>query len=198
MVNSQFASDAEITKLINVAYARLHNIFVGKYEDYTVTNATIPLVAGTNTYTLPTDFFKERQFNYVSGGTTTPMRRFAFGQYGPMRSVGAGGGDLQFRILNGNTLYVAPTPSTGSIEIWYVPQCTPLVLDTDTLATFIPYGAEEYIIYDVAINLALKEESDISALVAMKRDFERELEAMMMNRNISYPDKVADVEPASA
>lgn len=212
MVNSQFVTTAEVTQLINTAGARLHDILVTAYEDYYVTKATgFALVAGKEAYDLVadcaiTDFQKTLQVFLTTGTGTTlsryPLRRFNTRQLGrlnnPQLTATTVAPPLLFYRMVGNKLYLEPIPAGGVsgwlCEIWYVPQFVQLVADADTLDYSIAFGWDEYIVNDAAINIRLKEESDVSGLMARQQEFERRLEAVTQARDIGEPSRVVDVE----
>ena len=55
---SQFVTDSEINGLMEEAYAVMYNKLVNTNENYFISKSTVALVAGTQDYDLPTDFFK--------------------------------------------------------------------------------------------------------------------------------------------
>lgn len=54
-------------------------------------------------------------------------------------------------------------------------------------------GFEEYIIIDAAIKCLIKEESDVSVLLAQKQQIMQRIEAMASNRDAGEPERVTDV-----
>ena len=62
MENSQFITDDEWRRMLNRSYAELYDLIVtsANSEDYFLNSSTITLVSGTQSYSLPTDFYKSR------------------------------------------------------------------------------------------------------------------------------------------
>ena len=58
--NSQFVTDEELRQYINRGYSGLYDLLVtnANSEDYFLNSSTVTLVSGTQTYDLPTDFYK--------------------------------------------------------------------------------------------------------------------------------------------
>lgn len=214
MVNSQFVTTAEVTGLVNVALARLHDLLVTAYEDYYVTVATpFGLTVNKEAYDLVADCgivdFEKIICVFLTTGSGATLSRFKLRKF---RTNELGRlNNPQLIVLNlapallwyrcmGNKLYLEPMASGGvsgwNCEVWYVPQAPTLVADSDTTDAGIVNGWDEFIVNEVAINLRLKEESDISGLMARQQVFEQKLEAVAQARDTSDPERVVDTEAA--
>lgn len=212
MVNSQFVTTAEVNQLVNTAGARLRDILITAYEDYYVTKATpFSLVAGKEAYDLVTDCgiadFEKLQQVFLINGSGASLARFTLRKFN-LRQLGVLNNPqltaltiappLLFYRLVGNTLYLEPLPTGGlsgwQCEIWYVPQYTQLVNDTDTLDLGVVFGWDEYIANNAAMQIRIKEESDISQMLTMQQEFEHKLEGVLQARDISEAARVVDVE----
>jgi hypothetical protein len=217
MVNSGLVTTAEVNQLINVAGARLHDLLVCAYEDYYQTTTTFSLTAGKEYYDLISDlslvdgsgnptFYKmlEIFLTFGSGATLSryKLRKFNTNEIGllnnPQLTPAYTIMPIVYWRLEGQRLYLEPiptsTPAGFNCELWYAPQYVQLINDGDLIDYGVVFGWDEFIVNDVAINLRLKEESDISGLLARQQDFERKLEAAAQGRDISEPGRVQDVE----
>lgn len=199
MENSQFVTDTELTSYINASYAELYDLMVQKYgDDYFVASPYTFTTDGTNyLYALPDDFYKLLGVDLALSSTTdsyVTIQRFEFGDRNryavPNFQSFYGVTNLRYRI-QANKLWFTPTPSANqTIRVWYVPKITYLVTGSDTMDGVS--GWEEYIIIDAAMKALIKEESDISALMAEKQMIIARIESAAENRDAGKAPKVVD------
>ena len=121
MENSQFITDDEWRRMINRGYAELYDLIVtsANSEDYFLSSGTISLVSGTDTYDLPTDFYKSRGVDLNTGGAKIPLRRYNFSErnIGGLYSVAS---DMRYHIQS-NSIVFNPEPSApDTITIYYI------------------------------------------------------------------------------
>jgi hypothetical protein len=89
--------------------------------------------------------------------------------------------------LQGGSIRFVPVPSTTqTLKLWYVPAQTPMTDTADTLDGV--NGWEEYVVIDAAMKALIKEESDVSALMAQKEAIKRRIESMSQNRDAGMPE----------
>tara|TARA_R100001530_G_scaffold7148_3_gene7983 strand:+ start:1823 stop:2521 length:699 start_codon:yes stop_codon:yes gene_type:complete len=176
MTDSNFPNADRVDDYINSAASEMYDILVNAYEDYFLTTNTITLVSGTEDYALPSDFYKAKRVYYVSGG-----RRFAIDRFNLDDLSGAKTGPL----------------STGSAELWYVPEMT--FMDTagptDTVGEIIPpmvNGWADFLAISAAIKLLIREESDPSALMREKEVLKQRMISMAEPRDAGLPDTIQD------
>lgn len=204
MVNSQFVTDAECNGLLNTAGARLHDLLITADPERYMTTAPIALVAGTEAYTLPSDFHTMLQLFATTGSGTTlqrvPLRKFNVRDMGsrvnPYLSATTVESPVVSYRMEGNKIYIWPMPtgvSGWALELWYAPQYVDLVADGDTVDYGVVSGWDEYVINDAAINTRLKEESDISGLMARLQEFEARVVTTSKYRDSAEPSRVVDV-----
>lgn len=181
IVNSQFVSDDELTSYINQSYFELYDLIVSRYGDnYYVQTPYQFTTNGTDAqFPLPTDFYKLLGVDLSltnQSNTFVTLKPFEFAE----RNNGAW--------ISSNQI-----PTAGQlIQLWYVPQWTPLVLTTDTAVNVA--GWLEYIIIDAAIKCMQKEESDVTVLGLQKGAIIARIEAMAANRDAGMPARVSDVQ----
>jgi hypothetical protein len=214
---SNFATTAELTYLANAAHARLYDMLVTTYEDFYQSTITWSLVANKEYYDLVADlnmvdgsgnptFYKVLEIFLTNGSAGSGLSRFKVRRFNTNELSMLNNTVLTptFTVLptlywrlEGTRLYLEPIPgSVGSynMEMWYVPQCSKLVNLSDTIDYNTVYGWEEFIVNEMAINLKIKEDGDVTALMARQADFERRVKAAASNRDTSEALRVVDVE----
>lgn len=72
-------SGGEVSQLVDLGLAKMHNLLASLYEDYFTARTTVNIVTSQTTYTLPNDLFKLRQVFYKSPTVS-------FGRY-PLRWI---------------------------------------------------------------------------------------------------------------
>jgi hypothetical protein len=201
MVNSTFVSDSEFNNYLDQSYAELYDILVSRFEDYyTKAPLQFTIPSGSNTFTLPSDFYKMRGLDLSSSGNVgiddwITVRPFNFQERNRRNTIVrrnlVGQLNISYRMI-GNTIYVLPEDQANALyRLWYVPTRTKLVLDTDTMDSVD--GWHMYIVVDAAIKALNKEESDVSVLMAQKQALLVRIQAMASNRDAGEPERIADV-----
>jgi hypothetical protein len=154
MRNSQFidqsgAAGTELIRYVNLAKRDLYNQLVQVNEHYFTTTATINVVGGTDTYSLPADFYKldgvDLQVDALSGRFLT-LRPFMFNERNKFRSglafSNAPYGQVFKYLLVGNSIRFLPIPSQAStVQVWYTPTPTVVTSFADTIETVV--GGDE-------------------------------------------------------
>lgn len=196
MVDSEFIDDTELLTYINASYTELYDILVSKFEDYYVAEPTqFTISSGSNTYTLPSDFYKLRGVDYlISNSDWVALKKFNFNERNMASSLRARYRrvpNMSYRIV-GNKLYIEPSDiAPGTYRIWYTPATTMLSSDSDTVDGV--NGWEEYIVVDVAIKMLAKEESSTTHLERERARLLERIETMAANRDYDQPESVSDV-----
>ena len=187
IVSSSFVTTAELDRYINQVGSELHEKLVVRYEDYftSPTPTTFSLSGSTNTYALPSDFFKLRGVDYSDGGTWVSVHRYQHEErdrFVRPTYYTYGGEERRFTVM-GNSIVVAPeSNAAGDYRFWYVPKWTNLSASSEPLPTAMEQWAE-YIQVGAAIKCMLKEESDASALIMRKRELDARIDANAQNRD---------------
>jgi hypothetical protein len=191
MTGSSFVTDPQWKTYINKSKDVLYDHLIGAYgEDYYTTSYDLTLVAGTESYSLPSDFYKLVSVELNIGGSEyIPLNRFS------LRNRGRGFYNRYYNVykyrLLGDNIHFTPNPSTGTtVKLWYIPLATNLSLTTDELKGF--NGWEEFIIIDAAIKAMRKEETDSSDLERDRAVLVNRLNAKKRNRDAANPMKVKD------
>lgn len=200
MVNSGFISDSELNSYINASYAELYDLLVSKHgEDYFIEQYSFTTTINTETYALPSNFYKlvgvdlqlDTSNNWVS------LKRFEFAernipQIWDIKFVDF----IRYRVF-GNNIRFSPVPqSNQNLRIWYVPLPDKLVNNNDSFSGV--NGFEEYIVIDTAIKMLTKEESDVTSLMMEKMAMKQRIEVMAEARDEGQPSRVQDMNSLSS
>jgi len=169
-----FITDSELTEYINQSIARLYNLIVNQAQENYVTSSTISLTPGTVDYNVPSDFYRLRGVDILSGTKYIPIARNSFEK----RDNSASAINIDASVsttynLVGLTLKVFDIPSATTLRLWYIPAPTRLSADADTFDGIS--GFEEYVIVDAAIKCKTKQEDDVSVLMAERSILQMEI-----------------------
>jgi len=193
MVDSDFISDTELLTYINESYAELYDILVATYEDYYTEETSLSLSDGSGTISLPADFYKLRGLDKDVGGQWTAVYKFNFNDRNA-RPTGARNPQLRetyYRIVRQDLKLAPEATADGSYRLWYIPEFTALVAESDTVD--VPAGFDEYIVIDAAIKCLVKEESSTAALDNAKAAMMKRIENMAANRDADQAESISDV-----
>lgn len=193
-VNRNFITSSVWLKWANDAYRELYDLLLSAYgEDYYVTSTALNVTNGTSV-ALPSDFYKLRGLDDSSG---IPLRPYNFNERNS-RSLGTrryNGSLVRYR-LQGNSLYFTPSSNAnGSYTLWYVPLPASFSQESDNTIDGIN-GFELFIVHDLCINAAIKEETDPTPFQMKKQEIKDRIEAMAKNRDLSNPGRIIDVSAA--
>jgi hypothetical protein len=185
--HSTFVTDTEINSYINSAYAELYDMLVKSTEDYYIVSAPIVFNGAVDKVALPSDFYKLNGVDYSINGIVQPMEKFVFqdrNKYVYNTNV------VRYRIVK-DSIVLKPLPAAQTITIWYTPSITPLTSDGDTVDGV--NGWEDWIVLSAAIVCLIKEESDVSMLLAEQAGLSKRIKEMSINRDQGKPERVTDV-----
>ena len=152
--NSQFVTDTEITRYLNNSWGELYNLIIENFnDDYYTTSNTFSLTSGTDTYDLPSDFYKSRGVDLVVTSTeSVPLRRYNWAQW-TRNSVTVYARDYRYRIQKGSIVFTPSPSSNDSIKLWYIPSPKRLLSKTTTAitrgsTTMWTTGSHEFVVGD--------------------------------------------------
>jgi hypothetical protein len=186
MKYTTYCTDTEINGYINSAIQELYDKLVEATDDYYVTSATITTDGINDTFDLPTDFYKLNGVDYSLNGILQPMEKFVFED----RHKYIYNTNLVRYRLRSNKIMFKPTPSAQTMTIWYTPVFAKLVNDTDEFDGI--NGWEDFVVCDATMKCLMKEESDVTMLLAEKKGIEDRIDAMKKARDQGRPDRVTD------
>jgi hypothetical protein len=192
-----FVKRADASQWANDALMKMHYLFCNSGQEYFKSFQDYTLIGGTDQYDLPTDIHKPLGADEI----TSSGYRWRLGRYGWQerdKYQGAVGessvawSQYEYLVI-GQKLELIPKPSTGTIRLYYIPQYTKLVNDTDPVSQFIFEGWEQYAVLHVAINARDKQEVDYSQLAAERDQLWQMFVDFLAPRDAGEPKHVVDV-----
>jgi len=198
MTGSGFPVSARCNDYLNAELAALWDHLCNSTEDFATTKTTFSLVADQEAYSVPFRMHKIRKVYYKdSAGNRYKLKRFS------MEDLDTPGVDavemgthnryLRYKLI-ADQIYFEPAPvQTGTIEVWYVPQYTPLTSDTDTVHSAFSWGWEDYAVEGAAARLLEREESDSMPVRAEQQRVLQRILQSLEDRDIGEPHKIIDV-----
>jgi len=181
-----------VTTLINGAIGELYDLLVASGgHEYYVKDATIPIVAATSVYDLPSDFYQEQtihlpwasdDWEYVAPFEQAErMRLMNFQTWGRRTPKGyriRGAQSLASGATTTSQVEFLPVPTTAiGATLRYVPAFTPLSNVTTDFFTTVN-GWQKIIAFKAAIEMrviAKLDASDLMALFQLERDRVQEM-----------------------
>lgn len=194
MENSEFASDAEVNRYVNSAIRDLYDKLVqARGEQYYRVTENLTTTADQSTVALSglsSDFYKLLGIDLQLSGRWLEMRAMDFHHRNNFQ-LSTTGRPIAY-LIKGADLEFFPTPgAVYTIRVHYLPLPTTLSLDADTFDGI--NGWEDWVVKTVGMWLLLKEESDISGLMAERARIEERIEAMAQSRDHGEPRRPRDV-----
>lgn len=203
-VDDPHVTDAEITRMINASIAKLRNLLLLAFgSDFFGKSNVFTAVSGQQSYDLTNasivasqDFFMLRGLDYLVSGTGSLVTdqwanvdKFNFGERNDLWNYSKS--TVRYR-LNGNNLELVPAPtnSTDKFRLHYIPYAPSLSVPTDTFDGF--NGWEDWCIYDVAIQILNKQESDTQAVMVERQLIEKMIVELSQFRDLA-PNRVRDI-----
>ena len=191
-----------ILRWLNEGGQELHNLFVASYEEYMRERVTITFDGRTPPeYPLPDDFLKSLGMDYVV--STTDRRRMEkfqnaernTRQNGVLTAPPSLYGVPQYRII-GNVVEIIPNPSSGTAELFYVPEFKPL-RDGEAVKDRWPYvreGQETYAVIHAQYKAAQREEADVRPFLAEKQAKQLEIMTALKPRDAAESWRITDTQ----
>lgn len=190
--------DGEVSQLVDLSLAKVHNLLVGLYEDYYTKKHSIALATGQDTYSLPVDFFKVRQLFYVdvpNNGYRWPIQRMDLQDHLGRPLSGSYPNVVYGYILINQNLLIEPRPSgtqTNQLLLYYVPTYTPPDNDATPIEHQIAFGWDEWVVNDVCIQIRLKAMMPYDDIMAERNKIEANIKHQAKQRAVGDPPRVKD------
>lgn len=171
MDDSNRPDRGQVLNDINDALAELHELLV--YEEYFLETSSISLVAGTEEYDLPNDFYKTLMVYKITTDRRYPVEKVTLSELSGFRTTGP--------------------LSSGTVELWYAPQLKKLARETSRVSVAFPNGWESFAAIHAAIPLLIQEESDTSAMDKERAHILQRIMSNVEPRDHAMPDMMEDV-----
>lgn len=195
--SATFVTDAELNNLVNGSLAELHDELITSFQDYfTVVGPNVTVGTSPNTIALPADFLKLRRLQRELGaGVWDKVHQFNTEDWERLNTTTAftasGRPTRWYRIFE-TTLFLLPeADASGTYRLVYAKRFPRLTIDTDAFDDL--QGWYEFAVWDAAIKCLVKEESDVSAHVAMREAVRARIRVAAAARNAGAAERVADV-----
>ena len=207
MENTSFVTDDEILYLLNRAHTELYDAVVQTYEEYFLESVSVPIVSGTDTYSLPDNFYKVLGVDLsIDAERAISLKRFVFTErnkykttiYAPHIPA-----SIYLYAVQGMNLKLIPSPKENrNATLWFVPLPKKLVIsnpgtnETDYVDIRLAMY-DDYLVLDSAINIMLKEESNPAAYISERDGYMDSVIKSAANRDTNEPGRVTDVYSAN-
>ena len=182
----------EVNEYINQSYAELYDLLVDSEQDWFLSSASVSIVAGTESYALPSDFYRIRGVDITVAGVPVDVTRWKFEERRLYSTTYLGQWGIDSRIayhLTATNIQFKPTPDTAvTATLWYYPAPPRMVGDMDDMDGVA--GWEEYIVLGAAIKMLTKDGRDCGLLIA-ERDRQEARIISQASRSDDVPHRVA-------
>ena len=186
--DTDFIDDTELNRMVNASLAIWHGKVAKAVPERFEAEQTIT-ANGATSYALPADYLWTIGVDYQYQANCRLGLKRAMQQE---RNAfdGAVFSQAEAYRVKGSTVVLLPTPDSGTYYHVYV-TCAP-TLTSDATTVDGVNGWEDWIVYDVAIRMKAKEESDITGLMALRDAIEEEMKSAAAEREAGQPSRVVD------
>lgn len=184
--STAFVDDTEALAQLNTSLGIWHGMLVKAVPERYETSETIT-ATGASSYNLASDHFLTVGVDYQMSSTSwVPLPRILPQErtrFETTRDIAEG------YYLRGATIVLLPAPPSGTYRHTYI-TCAPTAISSTSIDCV--NGWESWLIYDLAIKMLTKEESDPAALLAKQAEIKMEMEAAAADREAASPMRVVD------
>lgn len=186
--DNDFIDDTELNRKINAAlriwHGKVAKAVPERYEAEQVITAN-----GASSYALPSDHLWTIGVDYeLTSNCRIGLRRVMVQERNSFDSSVTAQAE-GYRV-KGSTLVLLPPPDSGTYYHVYV-TAAPILTDDVTTVDGVN-GWEMWIVYHVALDCRIKEESDITGILEQKRAIEAEMDSAAAEREAGQPSRVVD------
>lgn len=182
---------AEVDEYINQSYTELYDLLCDSEQDYFLTSTSVSIVASTETYSLPSDFYRIRGVDITINGSALYVSRWKFEErrnYFSQTNVAWGYESPVAYHLTGQNIQFKPTPAIDvDATLWYYPAPPRMTDDAHTIDGVA--GWEEFVVLGAAIKMLAKDNRDAALLLA-ERDRQEMRIISQATRSDDIPDRV--------
>ena len=208
MEDPSFINQDEALRYAQSSYDELWGkVAVAYGEDYLTKVIDFPLVAGTDTYDLPDDFFKVRKIGIKISGITefSTVHKVSLQELFRYQTTSGNinlgyNSYLHYCLLgidqadgNKGQIIFAPDNQGETLRMYYTPLAPKLaIVETEGAVTEVPEwnGWSEYVVVDMAIKMADKDEKDTSVLMQRKTALNARITKTSLVRDANEPSKM--------
>lgn len=190
-----YFTDSELNNLINDAIAALWDILISLDEDWdTKESSNIAITSGTQSYSLPADFYILRGVDLVESTANTGYITLSPHPFAQRNDAWQGVASEKWlttwEVRNGK-LYLLPKPNwSGNVIVHYIP--TPTVLSSDETTFDSRNLWTEWVILYCCSLCAMKQEQDPNTWLRLLSHTEKRI-ARVRKHNRATAKRVTDV-----
>lgn len=181
---TDFTPDLELVRYFNTSYRKLVDMIVDSGD------AAVSLLVKSTTfaspYTMPADFYRVVGVDAQDGTDWRTLKMFSFRK----RNVKRDGQWPNYRLEAGQ-IVLSPATAVPTLKLWYVANGT-TVTTSDSISTF--NGWDDFIAWDVAIEILSKEERDISVALLRRNAAADRIMLICNDLNAGDTNTIIDVE----
>lgn len=162
-------TSAVLNDIVNDAVYEAWDVIVGKWLDNFTTSASVAVVAGTDSYAVPSAFYKQRLLEHADQQRLSPIAL-----EDRSRFYGQTGRPTHYLLMN-RLIYLYPTPSANeTITQWFVPIKAEMTSDADSLTLDVPIELK-YILATGWRDILDRQNLDPSPAIAKMQAYEAKL-----------------------
>lgn len=181
--------DTELLGMINASLGIWHGEIAKAVPERYEAEATITANGSLTGYDLPADYYQTIGVDYqLTSNTRAGLKRLMVAERNAYETSTAA--EAEAYRIKGNKVYLYPPPTSGTYYHVYVTAAPVLASDSDTIDGV--NGWEEWVVYDVAIKMMLKEESDATQLIIERDKIWAKIEAAAAEREAVQSSRVVD------
>ena len=198
-----YITKPQMRRFLNEGIGLYYRTLVSCSPDWVERDHPVTVVAGTATYSLPSDFWKVRSVGVAYHGRIIPMRRYMSSERYQLQ-ISSQIPDWRYRIvdsgirLTGEVQFqIRPEPQAGAtVTVFYIPNAPKLNTDgtDDTEQLDGVVGWDEVIVMHATIKVKEKQEEDVADLQGDLAVLLGEINVDATDRDEGEPKRVRDVE----
>jgi hypothetical protein len=200
-VGDSFVGDAALLDYIQRGSLALYDVLVEKFSaKYFNSVYYLTTAAGTESYGLPSDFYKLHGVDVFSAsGSSSPFRRALpymfeerdrFQTQGGWAGVYAPGGPRYN--VRANEVHLLPVPTDArTVRLEYAPSMTPVA---STGQQYDWFGWDEFIVCHAARRILTKQEKSTAEVDLMLKEVSERIDSAAGWRDAGEPDHIVDVD----
>lgn len=193
--DDQSVTDTRLNEMINASYGIWQGMLAKAVPERFEAVDTIT-GDGSSGYNLPADYVTTLAVEYQTDTNDyIDLRRVMFNERNMFSGQATSGQALGYRV-NATQVLLLPPPSSGTYRHIYTTMADVLAADGDTVDGI--NGWEKWLVLDVAIQLLLKEESDVGQFVQERNKIQFDMKEAGNDRNSAAPRRVVDVRSRRA
>lgn len=197
MPDTTFVTDADIEYEINQSALDLYDKLLSAWgEGWRFTQSNLLTTANVAYVALPADFYRLIKVGWRVTASENPRQLQPFqsrDEWLPDDPQTWDEVELPGYAIRNHSLYLSPTPTAiYTLVLQYVPALAAITASPSAPLEGV-HGWEDYVIYDCAIKLKIKEEVDATALAVERARHEARILQMAPSRDVEAPSRIQRV-----